>query len=94
MTSKALKNVALKAGLIDLDMLALIDDLSNKDNGTAEAANELVSALKESKPNLFYNDTATCPRASAPNFGKITPKDFRTARHRPSRCRPMSRRRT
>jgi hypothetical protein len=51
MSSEVLKAAALKAGLVDLDALALAD--TSKDDGTARGAAELVAALKEAKPYLF-----------------------------------------
>jgi hypothetical protein len=50
--SEQLRAAAQKAGIIDIDALALAADLA-KDNGTPEAAAELVTSLKLAKPFLF-----------------------------------------
>jgi hypothetical protein len=56
MSSEALKVAATKAGLIDLDALALAD--LSADDGSVEAAAELISRLKADKPFLFPKKAA------------------------------------
>jgi hypothetical protein len=51
MISEALKVAAQKAGIVDVDALALAD--LSRDDGTAEGAAELVASLKLAKPFLF-----------------------------------------
>jgi hypothetical protein len=46
-----LKAAAMKAGIHDLDALALAD--LSRDDGTARGADELIAALKQAKPHLF-----------------------------------------
>jgi len=66
-----LKAAALKAGMHDLDGLKLAD-LSkiklNEETGEVEGADELMAAMKESKPYLFGSSSTT-------NLDKTPPKD-------------------
>jgi hypothetical protein len=73
--SEQLKIAAQKAGIIDLDALALAD--MNKDDGTARSADELVAALKQAKPHLFRPKMARdMSRAERENFLKEHKRKF------------------
>jgi hypothetical protein len=66
-----LKVEAIKAGLLDLDMLKLIDlsKLSLKDDGV-DGLDEALAALKSSKPALFGSGN-TSSSAAAPKAGPL-----------------------
>jgi hypothetical protein len=51
MSSEALTAAALRAGLVDLDALALVD--MSRDDGTVKGANALMAEFKREKPHLF-----------------------------------------
>jgi hypothetical protein len=53
--SEALNVAAQKAGMIDLDALALADlsKVTLQDDGSVKGADELMSALRAAKPYLF-----------------------------------------
>ncbi|XRD81792.1 phage scaffolding protein [Dyella halodurans] len=62
-----LKAVAIKAGIVDLDGLRLVDlkDVKLNDDGEVEGADALIEGLKKAKPYLFgapaSSSTATPP---------------------------------
>ena len=64
-----LKAVAVKAGMVDLDGLKLADLSTVKlnDKGEVEGADELMKALKESKPYLFQVGTSTSSTEKTPD---------------------------
>jgi hypothetical protein len=84
-----LKIAALRAGMIDLDGLKLIDSSSVTLNGQGdvEGAAELMSELKQQKPWLFGGASSSSranpppahpPRAKAAT--EMTPEEYRAAR--------------
>lgn len=84
-----LKNEALRAGMIDLDGLKLIDHHALKLNaeGEVEGAVKLMNELRRSKPWLFgaasSSSPAHVPMAHAPRpkmAGEMTDAEYRTAR--------------
>lgn len=56
-----LKAEAVKAGVVDLDVLKLVDlsKLKLNDQGDVEGAADLIKALKESKPHFFGASNST-----------------------------------
>lgn len=87
-----LKAEAIKAGLVDLDALKMLDTSSVKldDQGNPTGAAELFAALKESKPYLFIaapvHSSQPNPPPPAPKPGDkksakdMTPEEFAAAR--------------
>ena len=67
-----LKAEALKAGMVDLDGLKLADlsKVKLNDKGEVEGAEEMMKALKESKPYLFKEASSTSSTQKKPD-----PKD-------------------
>ena len=63
-----LKAEALKAGMVDLDGLKLADlsKVKLNDKGEVEGAEDLMKALKESKPYLFKAGTSTSSTDTKP----------------------------
>jgi hypothetical protein len=76
-----LKAVAIKAGMVDLDGLKLADLSTIKidDKGEVVGAEDLMKALKESKPYLFTAATSSSSSGTPPPKGKPAPFDARTA---------------
>lgn len=70
-----LKASALKAGMVDMDFLKLADisGLKLKEDGEVEGADELMAALKKSKPHWF-GDPSTSHGGKPPRKGADTPK--------------------
>lgn len=70
-----LKAAAVKAGMIDLDALALADLSKCKlnDKGEVEGADELMEALQKGKPYLFA-DPSTSSTNKPPPKGETKPK--------------------
>lgn len=86
-----LKGEALKAGLVDLDQLKLLDLSSVKlANGKLEGADALFTGLKESKPYLFgqppssSSSTQTPPPATPP--AQKNAKDMDSAEYAKARA--------
>ena len=84
-----LKAEAIRAGMIDLDGLKLIEPASIKldDNGEVEGAGALMSKLKRDKPWLFgahsSSSRATPPQAQPPrqkHATEMTAAEYRAAR--------------
>lgn len=71
-----LKAVAIKAGIVDLDGLKLIeqDALTLNDKGELEGADALIEKLKDEKPYLFGSAASTSTHA-APDPKPPTPKN-------------------
>ncbi len=63
-----LKSHALRAGLIDLDALKLIDNgtLKLDAEGNLENASKLMTDLKRAKPYLFGSASSSTPAAAPP----------------------------
>ena len=72
-----LKAHAIKAGIVDVDALALADVSGVKFNeqGDVEGADAVIEALKKSKPYLFAQTTASTE--PAPKGGAAKPKSAR-----------------
>ena len=72
-----LKAHAIKAGIVDLDGLALADlsGVKFNDKGEIEGAEAAIEALKKSKPYLFAQTTASTQQA--PRGGDPKPKSAR-----------------
>ena len=72
-----LKAHAIKAGIVDIDALALADlsGVKLNDNGEIEGADAVIEALKKSKPYLFAQTTASTQQP--PKGGK---QETKTAR--------------
>lgn len=64
-----LKSHAMRAGMIDLDALKLIDtsDLALADNGDLEGAERIMHNLKRAKPYLFAAANTSTPAATPPS---------------------------
>lgn len=64
-----LKAEAIKAGMVDLDGLKLLDLSTVKltESGDVEGAEALMKAAKEAKPYLFGDKTSTTSPANAPS---------------------------
>lgn len=87
-----LKAEAIKAGLVDIDALKMLDtsSVTLDDQGNPTGAAELFAALKESKPYLFTaapvhsSQTQPPPPAPKPSDKKsakdMTPEEFAAAR--------------
>ena len=84
-----LKAEAIRAGMIDLDGLKLIEPASIKldDNGEVEGAGALMSKFKRDKPWLFgahsSSSRATPPQAQPPrqkHATEMTAAEYRAAR--------------
>jgi hypothetical protein len=85
-----LKAAALKAGMVDLDGLKLLDLSSVKlnDNGEIDGADALMAAAKTSKPYLFgavgnTSNPQTPPTPKAPEVKSakdMTPEEYRAER--------------
>ncbi|MCM8735999.1 phage scaffolding protein [Azospirillum sp. A1-3] len=87
-----LKAAAIKAGMVDLDGLKLADLSAVKldDTGNVTGADEMLAALKESKPYLFSapqpHSSNPTPPPPAPKPGDkklakdMTPEEFQAAR--------------
>ncbi len=84
-----LKAEAIKAGMIDLDGLKLIDpsEIKLDDKGEVEGAGALMSKLKRDKPWLFgahsSSSRATPPQAQPPrqkHVTEMTAAEYRAAR--------------
>jgi len=73
-----LKAHAIKAGMVDLDGLKLVDlsGIKLNANGEVEAADRLMSDLRRSKPWLFQgtssSTTVAAPPTTAPNVKRAT----------------------
>ena len=79
-----LKAEALKAGMVDLDGLKLADlsKVKLNDKGEVEGAEEMMKALKESKPYLFKDasSTSSTQKKPEPKGDKVkTAKDMSDA---------------
>lgn len=72
--STALVSEASKAGIIDHDLLKIVDKsklIYNEADGSVVGASELIADLKKSKPHLFKQASAPAnPPAPNPNFSK------------------------
>ena len=86
-----LKNHAIRAGIIDLDCLRLIDasSMSLDDQGNVPDAQEAVARLKRDKAWLFANPNssqpapAPAPAPPRPRLAKdMTDQEWRAARER------------
>ena len=85
-----LKAEALKAGMIDLDLLKLADKskLSLNEDGEVIGAGDLIKALTESKPYAFEAKTDTATKRTAPppkpstikTAREMTPEEYKVAR--------------
>ncbi|QAY85391.1 phage scaffolding protein [Pseudomonas arsenicoxydans] len=84
-----LKGEAVKAGLVDLDQLKLLDvDKVKLVDGKLDGAEALFNSLKESKPYLFgsvsSSSTAQNPPPKTPPEGKpakdMTPEEYSAAK--------------
>ncbi len=66
-----LKAEAVKAGVVDLDVLKLVDlsKLKINDQGEVEGGAELITALKESKPHFFGTPNSTEQGGKPPKGG-------------------------
>jgi len=75
-----LKAVAIKAGIVDLDGLKLVDLSTVKldANGEVEGADALIETLKTSKPYLFGapNSSSTATPPATPTASKKSAKDM------------------
>lgn len=73
-----LKAIAVKAGIVDLDGLKLVDlkDVKLNETGEVEGAEALIEGLKKAKPYLFgapaSSSTATAPTNTPPSNKKAT----------------------
>jgi hypothetical protein len=76
-----LKAVAIKEGMVDLDGLKLADlsKITLDDKGEVVGAEDLMKALKESKPYLFKEATSTSSTSTPPKKDPPKPFDARTA---------------
>ena len=87
-----LKAAAIKAGMIDLDGLKLADLSSVKlgEDGEVEGAEDLMKALKESKPYLFGDSSTTTNTEKKPapkepekvDVTKMTPEEYKEYRRK------------
>ncbi len=85
-----LKAVAVKAGMVDLDGLKLADlsKVTLDEHGEVQGADDLMKALKESKPYLFGTTTSTTHPGKAPPSGDpetklakdMTPEEYKAAK--------------
>jgi hypothetical protein len=72
-----LKAEAIKAGVVDLDVLKLVDlsKVTLNDKGEVEGAEALIKAMKESKPHFFGTPNSTEKGGEPPKGGnKQAPK--------------------
>ncbi len=71
-----LKAEAVKAGVVDLDVLKLVDlsKLKINDQGEVEGGAELIKQLKESKPHFFGSTNSTEKGGQPPKGGDGKPK--------------------
>jgi hypothetical protein len=76
-----LKAYAIKAGIVDLDALALADlsGVKLNDNGEIEGAEAALDALKKSKPYLFAQTTASTQQPPKGDQQKTTARDLSDA---------------
>jgi hypothetical protein len=76
-----LKAHAIKAGIVDLDALALADlsGVKLNDNGEIEGAEAALDALKKSKPYLFAQTTASTQQPPKGDQQKTTARDLSDA---------------
>ena len=76
-----LKAHAIKAGIVDLDALALADlsGVKLNDNGEIEGAEAALEALKKSKPYLFAQTTASTQQPPKGDQQKTTARDLSDA---------------
>jgi hypothetical protein len=74
-----LKAHAIKAGIVDLDALKLVDMTKVKllDDGTVEGADALFEELKKSKPYLFATTTSTSSTEKKPDPKPGEPKNVK-----------------
>lgn len=72
-----LKAFAIEAGMIDLDVLKLVDLSGVKllDNGEVEGAKELIEKLKETKPHFFKEYKSTTHPSDPPKAKEQDTKD-------------------
>ncbi len=86
-----LKNHALRSGMIDLDLLKLVDtnDLKPNANGEVPGAAEALSRLQREKPWMFANSSssqASIPAAAEPpktrNAMTMTRAEWQAAREK------------
>ncbi len=86
-----LKGHAIRAGIIDLDCLKLLDRgaLALDDDGNLPGGSAAIAGLKRDKPWLFVNPNSSHPAAApAPEPAKprsakdMTPAEWRQARER------------
>ena len=80
--SAALKAAALRAGIVDVDALALAD--LAKDNGTTEAAAEIVAALQKDKPFLFQRHMRDMTPSEVDQWWREHAKRFPNGAPRPA----------
>ena len=84
-----LKVVAVRAGMIDLDGLKLLDLTATKlnEHGEVENAADLMAQLRRSKPWLFGGTSSSSPASVPPSqpprqklATEMTDEEYRTAR--------------
>ncbi len=68
-----LKSHAIKAGIVDIDGLKLIDQssVSLNEKGEVEGADRLMSELRRSKPWLFHGASSTTAAATPPSSAPL-----------------------
>lgn len=74
------KAIAIKAGIVDVDGLKLLDTSTLKfnDKGELVGADELIEAAKKSKPYLFATTTSTTSTSKTPPKVGDEPKSVKT----------------
>ncbi len=85
-----LKAVALKAGIVDLDGLKLVDmkDVKLNPDGEVEGADAAIEALRKAKPYLFTKTTSSTqkpPEGKPPTTKKateMTPEEYKAEKRR------------
>ncbi|OYV74690.1 MAG: hypothetical protein B7Z74_01870 [Deltaproteobacteria bacterium 21-66-5] len=94
-----IKAAALRAGMIDLDGLKMLDLSAVKltETGEIEGADALLEAAKKAKPYLFGDaktaSTAPTPAATPPKTktaGDMSPEEYKAARERIRRGLPLT----
>jgi hypothetical protein len=74
----AMKVAAIKAGMIDLDWLKVVDvtKITLQDDGSVKGAAELVAALKAAKPHLFQKHMRDMTPAEQAEWWKEHARQF------------------
>lgn len=72
-----LKSLAIRAGIVDIDGLKLLDttSLTVNEQGDIEGAERLLASLKRGKPWLFHGSSSSTPASAPP----VTPPVARRA---------------